>query len=157
MRVLLKLILDCEPDDAWRAIRSPAVFREVSSPFTTFTSLEPGGFPTTWPDGDHRVASRAFGLVPIGEQVISLQARTQPGGVRSVRDTGHGESGLLASVTKWDHTMAVSSAGSGKTLYRDRLVFEVGGATALAWPAFWAFWQWRGARIRQLAPTWRDA
>ncbi len=26
-------ILDCDPDAAWRALRSPAVFREVSSPF----------------------------------------------------------------------------------------------------------------------------
>ena len=29
MRVLLKLTLDCTPDAAWRALRSPAVLREV--------------------------------------------------------------------------------------------------------------------------------
>ena len=40
-----------------------------------------------------------------------------------------------------------------RTLWRERLV--IGGAAAPAlWPVLWATWQWRGARLRALAPTW---
>ena len=154
MRVLLKLVLDCDPLDAWQALRDPKVFRQASGPFTTVRSLEPGGFAETWAPGEHRVAVSALGLVPIGTQVIDLEMTERSGGIHVLRDSGHGESGLLGMVTKWEHTMAVSSAGRGKTLYRDRLVIDVGPLTVVAWPMFWLFWQWRAARMRQLAPTW---
>jgi hypothetical protein len=154
MRVLLKLVLDCDPDDAWRAVQSPAVMQAVSAPFMRFRSLEPGGFPETWSEGDHPVSVSAFGVVPAGEQVIRIALSERSGGIRVMKDTGRGLSGLVASVTAWDHTLAVSSAGGGRTLYRDQLVFEVGGLSVLAWPVYWVFWQWRAARMKQLAPTW---
>lgn len=157
MRVLLKLILDCEPDAAWRAVRSPAVFREVSSPLLEFSSLEPAGFPSIWTPGEHPVSVRAAGLVPMGQQVIRLaMSEDRIDGVRIVRDTGYGISGPVAATTAWDHRMAIAPdpAGTGKTLYRDQLKFSAGRVSALAWPSFWAFWQWRGIRLHQLAPTW---
>ena len=155
MRVLLKLVLDCEPDDAWRALQDPSVFASVAGPITTFRSLEPGGFPDRWMPGKHHVAGRLFGVVPVGEQVIDLEMSEQPGGVRMLKDSGGAVSGPVAAITEWEHTMVVSSAGRGRTLYRDRLVFEVGGISALAWPVFWAYWQWRALRLKTLAPTWR--
>jgi len=157
MRVLLKLVLDCEPDDAWRALQDPAVFASVAGPITAFRSLEPGGFPDQWMPGEHHVAGRLFGVVPVGEQVIDLAMSEQPGGVRMLKDTGGAVSGPIAAITEWEHTMVVSSAGRGRTLYRDRLVFEVGGVSALAWPVFWAYWQWRALRLKTLAPTWKYA
>jgi len=157
MRVLLKLVLDCEPDDAWRALQDPAVFASVAGPITAFRSLEPGGFPDRWMPGEHHVAGRLFGVVPVGEQVIDLAMSEQPGGVRMLKDTGGAVSGPIAAITEWEHTMVVSSAGRGRTLYRDRLVFEVGGVSALAWPVFWAYWQWRALRLKTLAPTWKYA
>lgn len=158
MRVLLKEILDCSPDAAWRALRSPAVFREVSSPVVNAASLEAGGFPTVWEPGDHPVSLTALGLVPMGEQVIRLTMATKrTDGVRILRDTGRGVSGALASLTLWDHRMAVSPdpAGTGKTLYRDQLIFRTGALTLASWPVFWALWQWRMRRLKQLAPGWR--
>ena len=157
MRVLLKEILDCPPDAAWRALQSPAVFREVSSPLISVESLEADGFPLTWEPGEHPVELTALGLVPMGKQVIRLAMATERrDGVRIVRDTGRGMSGALEAVTLWDHRMAVAPdpAGTGKTLYRDQLKFSAGRVSALAWPSFWAFWQWRGIRLHQLAPTW---
>ena len=154
MRLVLKLVLDCEPDAAWRAIRNPRVFRAVSAPLTTFVSLEPQGFPETWPQGVHHLFGRAFGVFPLGEQTIDL-AFLRRGDVRMVRDTGEGISGPLAVVTGWEHTMAVSATGDGRTLYRDRLRFSAGAITPLLWPVFWVFWQWRAWRMSQLAPTWR--
>jgi hypothetical protein len=53
--------------------------------------------------------------------------------------------------------MAISPdpAGTGKTLYRDQLIFSAGPATLAAWPALWSFWQWRMQQLKRLAPSWR--
>lgn len=74
-----------------------------------------------------------------------------------MRDTGRGLSGPLALITRWEHTMAVASAPGGRTLYRDQLKFEAGPITALVWPFYWAFWQWRALGIARLAPRWARA
>lgn len=158
MRVLLKEILDCDPDAAWRAIRSPAVLREVSSPLFALTSLSAAGFPTLWEPGEYEVEVRGLGVAPVGRHVIRLGVSTrQHGGVRILRDNGQPGTGSLAAITHWDHSMAISAdpAGTGKTLYRDQLVFQTGPATLAAWPAFWAFWQWRMLQLKRLAPSWR--
>ncbi|CAD6004877.1 hypothetical protein [Agreia sp. COWG] len=156
MRVLLKFVLDTDPDAAWRAIRSPAVFQEVSSPFLKVRSLEADGFPTMWTPGEHPVEISGGGLVPLGKQVIDLRFIERPDGVRIVRDSGRGLTGAVSVPTEWDHQMAIAPdpAGTGKTLYRDRLIIGAGLLTPAAWYGMWAFWQWRGARIRQLAKGW---
>jgi hypothetical protein len=156
MRVLLKLILDCEPDDAWRAIRTPAVFQQVSRPFTRFTSLEVGGFPQFWEEGDHPVRVSAFGRrrLRLGHQVIRVSFDESEPGTRVMRDNGEGLSGVLAQISTWEHSMAISAAPDNKTLYRDQLTFSAGLLTPLLWPMYWAFWQWRAASLKRLAPTW---
>ena len=151
MRILLKLVLDCDPDAAWNAIRSPEVFRAVSFPLTTFESLEPGGFPERWSAGEHPVLVKALGLVPIGEQTIDIAFPERKDVIRTVVDTGRGLSGQLTLVTNWKHTMAVSPAPGNRTLYRDQLAF---GGPILLWPVFWAFWQWRALGLKRMAPAW---
>lgn len=155
MHVMLKFELDCSVDAAWAAVRSPKVFRAVSSPFLGFTSLDPEGFPETWEAGDHHVEVKALGLIPIGEQVISISYPDRGTDVRILQDTGGGVRGPVELVTYWHHRMAVSPLADGRTLYRDKLVFDVGPVTLLVWPLFWLFWQWRGAGIRRFAQTWR--
>ena len=156
MRVLLKYVLDCDPDAAWRALRSPAVFREVSAPFVTVDSLEPQGFPTIWEPGVHPVVMKGAGLVPMGEQIIDLSFVERADGVRIIHDSGGGVSGPVELLSTWDHRMAVAPdpAGSGGTLYRDQLTIGAGLLTPAVWYGTWVFWQWRGHRIRELAPTW---
>jgi hypothetical protein len=154
MRVLLKTVLDCDPDVAWVSIRRPAVFRAVSSPLVGFDSLEAGGFPDLWEAGEHPVVVKALGLVPIGEQIIGISFPKRRDGVRVMRDTGRGLSGPLALVTRWQHTMAIAAAPGGKTLYRDQLIVEAGALTPVLWVMYWAFWQFRAVRMRALAPTW---
>ena len=154
MRILLKLELDCTPDAAWNAIRSPNVFREVSFPFTTFSSLEDTGFPATWPEGRHLLGVRALGLVDVGRQCVDI-SYGERGGARLMRDAGTPVSGALSLVTRWRHTMAVSPAPDGRTLYRDELDFSAGLLTLPAWLVFWVYWQWRAAGLRRLAPRWR--
>lgn len=162
MRVLLKFLLDCEPDAAWRALQSPTAFREVSFPWADFSSLDEGGFPITWTAGKHPVEVKALHAISVGEQEIDLSFPGSPApGVRMLRDTGGGRSGVLRLVPRIDHRMAVSADPAGpdsegrlRTLYRDQLIVEAGALTPFAWYSLWAFWQWRGLRLRQLAPTW---
>jgi hypothetical protein len=154
MRILLKLELDCDPDAAWEAIRSPSVFRAASAPLTVFRSLEPEGFPERWPIGTHTVEVRALGLVPIGTQAITISEHHDRPGVRIVRDSGGGLSGSLTVVTHWRHSMAVSATPDGRTLFRDQLEFSAGALTVLMWPVYWLFWQWRAYRMIRFAPSW---
>jgi hypothetical protein len=158
MRVLLKLELSCDPDAAWLAIRSPRVFRAVAAPLTSFESLEDGGFPEVWPDGEHRVRVTAIGGVPLGEQVVNVSVRevstSSTGEARIFVDTGRGVSGVLSVVTFWEHSMAISPASGGHTLYRDQLKFQAGALTPLLWPVYWAYWQWRGYRLKVLSRGW---
>lgn len=156
MRVLLKHALDIDADAAWRALQSPAVFQEVSAPWFAASSLE-GGFPTRWGLGSHEVALDAFGILPVGAQEITLSYRRVPSqpGVRILRDSGGPLSGALRVVTSWEHKMAVSPLPDGRTLFRDQLTFDAGAMNLAVWPTLWALWQWRGSRIRALAPGWR--
>jgi hypothetical protein len=156
MRILLKFVIDCPPDAAWWALRSPAVFRAVGRPFLRFESLEKDGFPEVWSRGVHPVRAKAFGRIPIGEQIIDLSDPRRRDGVRMEVDSGGALNGAMSVITRWQHSMAVSAMGDGRTLYRDRLVFSAGPLTLLVWPALWAFWQWRGRRIRRLSRDWRS-
>jgi hypothetical protein len=155
VRILLKLELDCTPDAAWRAIRSPAVLTQVSFPLLAFDSLEAGGFPELWPGGDHHVLVRALGIADVGTQNVGISYPRERGGARIMRDSGPPLSGPLAIITRWQHQLAVSPLPDGRTLYRDELRFSAGLTTPLVWPGLWAFWQWRAAGIRRLAATWR--
>jgi len=160
MRVALKLVLDCPPDAAWEAIRSPDVFREVFHPLANVEPIDPPVFPERWPEGPTLLRITSFsGLVPLGEQLmdVSFSERddraTGPGQrTRIFEDAGHAVTGALAPLTLWRHRMAVSATEAGTTLFRDRLDFR--GPVALPfWPVLWELWQYRGGRLKKLAPT----
>lgn len=159
MRILLKLVIDCDADAAWRAVHSPRAVAELYGPMMDLSPLDPEGLPTTWePGGDVPVQLALAGIVPMGRQLIHFSERTTQdsnGPVRIFRDSGIPLTGPLASLDVWDHQMAISPAPGDptKTLWRDRLT--IGGPTAFAlWPMLWATWQWRAARIKAMAPTW---
>ena len=156
---MLKLVIDCDPDAAWRALHSPRAVAELYGPMLDLEPLVPSGLPTAWSPGDDvPVQLSAFGSLPMGRQLIHVSERSvdeSHGRVRIFRDSGIPLTGPLASLDVWDHQMAISPAPGdpSKTLWRDRLV--IGGPTALAlWPVLWTIWQWRAARIRALAPSW---
>ncbi len=151
---MLKQELDCTPDVAWRALRSPEVFRAVAGPLMSFRSLEPEGFPASWTQAEHPVAASLLGVIPVGTQVVDLTF-TERGDVRFVHDTGQGASGALSVISYWHHTMAVSPTKDGRTLFRDRLLFDAEPVSLAVWPGIWAFWQWRAVQIKRLAKGWR--
>lgn len=159
MRILLKLVVDCDADAAWRALHSPRAVAELYGPLVDLSPLEARGLPTTWePGADIPVQLTVAGMMPLGRQLIhvsEIRTADSRGPVRIFRDSGIPLTGPLASLDVWDHQMAVSPAPGDptKTLWRDRLV--IGGPSAAAlWPVMWSMWQWRAARIKALAPTW---
>ena len=158
MRILLKLVLDCDADAAWRALHSPRAVADLYGPFVELVPMDAAGLPSRLdPGADVPVRMRVAGA-PLGDQLIHISERHTEdahGPVRILRDSGIPLTGPLASLDVWDHQMAVSPApgDASKTLWRDRLVIGGGAAPAL-WPVLWATWQWRGARLRALAPTW---
>ncbi|WP_065571607.1 hypothetical protein [Microbacterium oleivorans] len=158
MRILLKLELDCTADAAWRALHSPRAVTELYGPLLTMSPMA-GELPTSFEPGtDVPVEIRALGVIPAGQQLIHASDRVTEdanGPVRIFRDSGIPLTGALATLDVWDHQMAVSPLPGDptKTLWRDRLT--IGGPAALPlWPVLWAAWQYRGLRLRALAPTW---
>ncbi|WP_437582649.1 hypothetical protein ACSAGD_10325 [Paramicrobacterium sp. CJ85] len=153
MFVQLKLVLDTDPAAAWRALRSPTVMRELYAPFVDVAVAKAG---TRWTDAADEASLRLAGLVPLGRQLINLRYdETSRAGVKIMRDTGKPTSGPLSTLRSWNHRMAVSAAPDdpGRTLLRDRLTFHGAAAPAL-WYPLWAIWQWRGSRLRDMAPSW---
>lgn len=164
MRILQKLVLDCDADAAWRALHSPRALAELYAPLMGLAPLAAEGMPTSLePGADVPVQLSALG-VPVGRQLIHVSDRAvderRPGAtdastVRILRDSGIPLTGPLSVLDVWDHQMAVSPAPGDptRTLWRERLV--IGGLAAPAlWPMLWATWQWRSTRLRQVAPTW---
>ena len=100
------------------------------------------------------VGSRLFGvyalasLVPVLVLGVVLVDTERAAGVERGLAQGRAQADVVEQ-------MAVSPAPGqpGKTLWRDRLVIG-GRAAPVLWPMLWAAWQWRGARIRSLAPSW---
>jgi hypothetical protein len=159
MHVHLKLVLACPPDAVWRALRSPIVFAEVSSPQVQFEPVNGAAFPDEWSEGPHPVRARAvFGTVDVGTQNIDLtfrRVRSRTGGeIRIFEDHGGPLTAPLAVITRWRHRMAVSPGPTANTtLLRDRLEISAGLLTPLVWLAMWAFWQWRARGLVRLAPA----
>jgi len=152
VHVQLKLVLECPPEAAWNAIRSPAVFGDVSFPLVEFEPRDGGTFPEFWDEGSHPVTARAlFGFLPAGTQDIDLSFR-ELHGLKIFEDHGRPLSGPLTVITRWRHRMVIASWPDGRTLLRDRLEFSAGILTPLVWVAFWAFWQWRARGLIRLAP-----
>ncbi|MCO7202976.1 hypothetical protein NH287_05595 [Microbacterium sp. CnD16-F] len=158
MRILLKLELDCTADAAWRALHSPRAVTELYGPLLDMAPMA-ASLPTSFePGADVPVEIRALGLLPVGQQLIHASDRYTEdanGPVRIFRDSGIPLTGPLAALDVWDHQMAVSPlpGDPSRTLWRDRLT--IGGIAAVPlWPMLWAAWQYRGIRLRALAPTW---
>ena len=152
MHVQLKLVLDCPPSAAWKALRSPEVFSAVSAPLVVFEPLEGGTFPELWSEGSHPVRARALnGLLNAGTQDIDVRL-SESHGRPIFEDRGGPLTGPLTVITRWRHRMVLASWPDGRTLYRDRLEFSAGLLTPLVWISMWAFWQWRARGLRRLAP-----
>jgi len=149
--VALQLTLPHSPDTVWAALRNPAVFRQVSAPLLTMTSLEASGFPEQWTEtGPHRIRIAMLRQIAVGEQTIDIHVAERADGTRILTDAGQPQSGALTIIRQWRHRMAVTPLPNGQTLYRDRLDFDAGVLSAAVWIGLWAFWQWRAFNLRRV-------
>lgn len=158
MRILQKLVLDIDADAAWRALHSPAALAELYGPLVRVDAMAADRLPVTWEDGADAPVRYSVAGLGLGAHLISVRDRRAAdahGPVRILRDAGIPLTGPLAGLDAWDHQMAVAPlpGDPARTLWRERLVIR-GAIAPLLWPALWAAWQWRGARLRALAPTW---
>lgn len=152
VKVTISRVLPCSIDVAWEALHTPEVFRAVSSPFTVFRTDPDSPLPARFrPSVDYRVRVQAFGLVPLGSQTIHLVDEERSWANRTVTDIGHGDSGPLAAMKNWRHSMELRARPDGHTDFRDQLSVDAGALTALAWLGFRLFWWWRGVRLTRIA------
>jgi len=120
-------------DAVWEALQRPATLVYVSRGWLSFRPVDPPTLPERWPQdgGDFEVALTAFGILPIGRQVIGMSRSDDPGPARVIRDNGRG-----TLVRVWDHRITLMPEGSDATRYTDSLRIEAGWLTPLV--VIWA-------------------
>lgn len=145
MTIERSTVLDAPSERVWKEVNRPDLLRYVAWPLLTFEPVEPAAFPERWAEREYRIRMRAFGLVPLGWQVIGIE-RPAPGGpARRLRDDGRG---TLAR--RWDHLITVEPAGPGRTRYTDRVEIEAGLLTPFVGVFAWGFYAHRQRRWRRL-------
>lgn len=134
-------------DDVWDALQRPSTLAYVARGWLSFRPLDPPELPERWPrdGGSFLVRVRAFGIVPMGTQVIAVEYPDARAPERVVRDNGRG---TIARV--WDHHAVLSPVSPGMTRYTDRLTIEAGWLTPLV--TIWArgFYAYRHRRWHRL-------
>jgi SAM-dependent methyltransferase len=154
VKIKTRATLPASIDSVWEALHTPAVFTAVSAPFTVFDTPDAQQLPNRFePERDYVVIAKAFGLVPMGQQIIHLVDDVDSWTSRSATDQGHGVSGPLSVFTGWRHQMSVNARPDGQTDFRDVLHIDTSVWSVLAWPGMQLFWLWRGMRLRALAKT----
>lgn len=160
-----RVVLDCSPALAWRAIHSPRAAGELYAPWVVLRpSAGASAFPGVWRDGDEQpVDARVFGVVPLGRSLIRVRhGRVRlPSGrtIAAFHDAGQPLSGPLALLDSWDHRMAVEpiDGDPDRCVWHERLVVT-GRAAVLLGPVLRLAWALRVLALRAAARGWtRDS
>jgi SAM-dependent methyltransferase len=152
MKVSTSATLECSVDAAWDALHAPAIFRNVSAPFTSFRTEPREDLPTRFQTNrDYPITVMAARVVPLGRQTIHLVDEIGTWAERTVEDRGRGESGPLSMLHNWRHRMTVTARRDGKTDFSDVLTADAGWLTPFAWLGLQVFWLWRRARLTALS------
>jgi ligand-binding SRPBCC domain-containing protein len=129
--------LPAPAERVWTLLQKPQTLREVAQGWLFFEPVLPPVLPEQWPDqgGDFTVRLRAFGVLPLGHQVIAVRfppadPEATPG-TRCVLDQGHGR-----LVRVWAHRIEVVPEGPTHCRYTDHLRLEAGLLTPVVW--LWA-------------------
>ena len=140
--------LDAPIDAIWTALQRPQTLIDLSKGWLSFRPIDPPSLPEQWSTSRYRVALRAFGWVPIGQQVIGVEVPATDPPMRRLRDNG---SGSLVRV--WDHVIELVPLSDASTRYTDRVRLQAGLLTPLI--LIWArgFYAHRQRQWRTLAKT----
>ncbi|ALO45643.1 hypothetical protein [Pseudohongiella spirulinae] len=144
MRVDRQCVLSGTVEQAIAAVRTPRLFRHISTPMITFTAVDPPTFPDTWSEGTYWVKLKLFGLIPFGRQAIVISLIPSDDAF-VVRDNGY--SGLIKT---WDHRITISQKENG-VHYRDTVDIDAGILTPLIWLYAQGFYWHRQRKWQALA------
>lgn len=143
--IVLSTRLAAPIETIWAQVRRSAVLRWVSRGRLGFVPIDPPELPETWAEGEYLVALRAFGVLPLGRQVIGIEFPDAPPPARVARDNGRG-----TFVRVWDHRIELAPDGPDATLYTDRLFLDAGPLTPLVALIARDFYAHRQRRWRKL-------
>jgi hypothetical protein len=109
MRIMLKLVLDCDADAAWRALHSPRAVADLYGPFVELAPMAAEGLPLRLePGADVPVRMSVAGRIGLGQQLIHVSERhvdDANGPVRIFRDSGIPLTGpsrpSMSGTTRW--------------------------------------------------------
>ncbi len=141
----LTTTLNAPLEAVWEALQHPATLIHVSHGFLSFTPVDPPELPERWVPGEYLVSLRAFGVLPIGSQVLGVEFPQVEPPTRALRDNGRGG---IAKV--WDHWIFVEPLGEAKTRYTDRIRVEAGWLTPALKVWVRAFYRHRQRRWHRL-------
>jgi hypothetical protein len=163
MTVEISTTLPASPDRIWEMVNRPVLLHYVAWPLLTFEPIDPSTFPDRWEEREYRVQMKAFGMVPLGWQVIGIErsvgrdATADGGTVRRLRDNGRGR-----ILRRWDHVITIEPAGSTeesrdsgqgpvqKTRYTDHVEIEAGVLTPVVGVLARGFYTHRQRRWHRL-------
>ena len=137
--------LDASPDLVWECVNTPRLLQYVAAGWLKFLPIDPPAFPERWEDREYRLALRAFGLLPLGWQIVGIERPRAEDGRRILRDNGR--SPLLRC---WDHRIIVEADPAGGTRYSDRVSIEAGILTVPITVFARGFFAHRQRRLRGL-------
>jgi hypothetical protein len=145
MTVCVQSVFDCPPEQAWAALQTSALHREVIWPLMRFRSLDATEAPERWSQGDtFHFRIYLFGVVPLGKHTILIE-RMDPV-AREIQSREHS-----ALVRRWDHLIRLVPAPDGRTLYSDEVQISAGLLTPLVWAFAHWFYRHRQRRWRRIA------
>ena len=147
--VELTTTLDCSLDQAWHWVQRPALLDHIASPLLRF------GYPPSfdrdgpWTVGEHRVQLYAFGVVPLGWQIIGIELPETDDERRILRDNGRSP-----LISRWDHWIVMAPSADGEqSTYTDRVHIEAGLLTPAIAAYARRFYAHRQKRWRALAAS----
>lgn len=145
-KVVRSCILEADADRVWEEVNRPRLLIYVAKPLVHFRlpkTLDPE---TAWPDGEHKVTMSAFGVLPIGWQIVRIERPAPTERVRYLLDRGEGSIAVV-----WHHKISVESLPDPRTRYSDDVAVGAGWMTPLVWAfANILFWH-RQRRLVRLA------
>lgn len=139
----ISTFLATSPQTVRDHIHTSQLLRYVNAGLLGFTPIDPPSLPTHWSAGAYRVGIKLFGVLPMGEQTIGIEA-PGPEDAWVVRDNG---SGSLARV--WDHRIFVAPEGEGSR-YTDRVTIQAGFLTPFVLLFAQLLYRYRQRRWRRL-------
>ncbi len=123
--VELSTYLNAPAAQVWNELNKPRLLMFVAHPVLRFKPVDPVTLPDLWADGDYVFSLSWYGIVPLGQQTVSISRPATQGTSKRLRDNGYG-----AMAKRWDHLICVTPQGDG-TRYTDRIEIDAGIATPI--------------------------